>query len=335
MNHSLLLIKGKNEPFTALATDAMERAFPGSKAKHIDSVEEAASTPKSGGAEIVVLLDPNGEEASRLEGILDERKLPRWAVIRCEGFQSIGNWTQGIAPYLLYEAWSAHLLKRENATLRGNIRALGVRVAHDMRTPLGSILSAAETLKEEIAVSNPANLTWVDNIIESEADLLRLVRHQTMLADELARPIELSDFDMGDAVRSALEWLEGKLTLSKAVLSKPAEWPSVRGDRRKYERIWKVLVENSIRHGGGGLRIELGWEASGPDHKFWVSNDGSPVPTEKQATLFRPFHRLHEPDSGRGLSLSMMEELVNSQGGVCGYETGPVGNPTFYFTVVR
>jgi signal transduction histidine kinase len=334
MKNSLLLIKGKNEPFAALVTAAMENVFPGARIRSIDTVAAAADVPPSGGAEILLLLEPNSGDVAQSREIVDDRKLPRWAVIACEGPLALGNWTSAIAAHLISESWAQQVLRRENATLRGNIRSLGVRVAHDMRTPLGGILSAAETLREGIAETDPSNLVWVDSIIESEADLLKLVRHQTMIADELARPVEVTEFNMGAAVDSAMEWLEGRLTLSNSVVFKPSDWPAVKGDRLKYERIWTLLVDNSIRHGGAGRRIELAWGNAGGSFKFWVSNDGPVIPLEKQGFLFRPFHRLHEPNSGRGLSLSLVEELVYAQGGMAGYELGPQGNPTFYFTVL-
>jgi K+-sensing histidine kinase KdpD len=334
MKNSLLVIKGKNESFSALVAEAMGRAFPGARVQAVDSVAGADTLPQADGAEILVLIDSSGEEIAKARDILDARKLPRWAVVACEGELAPKNWTAALAAHLLASAWASQVMRREIATLRGNIRSLGVRVAHDMRTALGGVLAAAETLREGIAENDPESVVWVDNIIESEEDLLRLVRHQTMLAEELSRPVEVSEFDMGAAVSGALEWLEGKLTLSKSVVSKPAEWPTVRGDRRKYERIWNLLVDNSVRHGGSGRTIKLGWEKSADALKFWVSNDGPALALDKHMALFRPFHRLHEPNSGRGLSLSLMEELVHAQGGISGYELGTDGNPTFYFTVV-
>jgi light-regulated signal transduction histidine kinase (bacteriophytochrome) len=333
MKNSLLLIKGKDESFASMVTEAMASAFPGARTEQISTLEEASGFSPSGGAAILVLVDPLPDEIPQAEGILDERRLPRWAVIPCIGPLASGNWSAQIAPHLLASAWTAHKLRRENATLRGNLRSIGVRVAHDMRTPLGGILSAAESLKEGIAENDPSNIVWVDSIIESEVDLLRLVRHQAMIADELARPVQISKFDMGEAVSSAMEWLEGRLTQSGSTLAKPPAWPVVHADRGKCERIWNLLVENSVRHGGQGRVIQLGWEDCGEFFKFWVSNDGPGLSKEKLATLFRPFHRLHEPNSGRGLSLSLMEELAHAQGGVVGHVAGSLGNPTFYFTV--
>jgi signal transduction histidine kinase len=334
MKNSLLVIKGRNESFSALVTEAMGTAFPGARVQAVDSLAAAETLPHSGGADILVLIDSSREEVAKARDILDGRKLPRWAVVACDGDLATGNWTPALAPHLLATAWASQAMRREIATLRGNLRSLGTRVAHDMRTPLGGVLAAAESLREGIAESDPESVVWLDNIIESEEDLLKLVRHQTMLAEELSRPVEVSEFDMGAAVAGALECLEGKLTLSKSEVSKPSEWPTVRGDRRKYERVWNLLVDNSVRHGGAGRKIKLSWEKSADSLKFWVSNDGPALAPDKQLALFRPFHRLHEPNSGKGLSLSLMEELVHAQGGISGYELAPDGNPTFYFTVV-
>src|SRR5262249_25927336 len=68
-------------------------------------------------------------------------------------------------------------------------------------------------------------------------------------------------------------------------------------------------------------------------HRFWVRDHGPDVPAEQRKLLFHPFHRLHELDSANGLGLSIVQRLVELQGGRCGYESAAGGGACFYFAL--
>jgi light-regulated signal transduction histidine kinase (bacteriophytochrome) len=320
----------------------MDAAFPGSSTRVVETIDLAAEIPATRGVNLLVLLDPSPAEAAQADEFTDTRRLPRWGVVVCtadSGFPAEvdvvpkENWRVAVVQVMLRMSWQKVQLRREIATLRGNLRSIGVRIAHDMRTPLGGILSAAETLRDTLSDIDPSGQVWTKSIIESEEELLAIVKHQSALTDELSRPVEAERFNMGEAFAGAMEWLEGKITLSGALILRPDAWPDIFGDRRKYERVWNLLINNSIKHGGAGRRIEAGWSKSEEKYSFWLSNNGPAVPEKKRVDLFRPFHRLHEPNSGRGLNLALMEQLVYCQGGESSYDTDLNGNPTFRFTV--
>lgn len=75
----------------------------------------------------------------------------------------------------------------------------------------------------------------------------------------------------------------------------------------------------------------MGWQDENAHYKFWVSDSRPGVLRDRGDKLFQPFDQLHETNSARGLGLSIVQRLVELQGGVCGYELMPTNEPRFYF----
>jgi signal transduction histidine kinase len=99
------------------------------------------------------------------------------------------------------------------------------------------------------------------------------------------------------------------------------------------EVVWGNLVSNALRHGKANARVELGWSQNEQEFRFWVSDDGDGVPLEKLGDLFQPFHLLHHTNARKGLGLSIVQRLLELQGGSCGYERPVAGGTTFFFTL--
>jgi signal transduction histidine kinase len=99
------------------------------------------------------------------------------------------------------------------------------------------------------------------------------------------------------------------------------------------EAIWWNLLVNALEFGGPGCRIELAWLEQGDSLRFEVRDNGPGVPEPMRGKLFREFHRLHEDREVPGLGLSIVQRLVELQGGGCGYEQPPQGGSCFFFTL--
>jgi signal transduction histidine kinase len=97
------------------------------------------------------------------------------------------------------------------------------------------------------------------------------------------------------------------------------------------EVVWWNLLANALQFGKD--RIELGWQKENGELRFWICDNGAGVPMEKRDKLFQPFHTLHEPDAAHGLGLSIVQRLMELQGGRCRYEPRAEGGSRFYFTL--
>jgi signal transduction histidine kinase len=113
----------------------------------------------------------------------------------------------------------------------------------------------------------------------------------------------------------------------------PADWPEVAGVPSWLEAIWWHLLSNALQHNESSTRIELGWERAGEHQRFWTQNIGPSISVSKRMKLFQPFYQLHETDARKGLGLSIVQRLVQLQGGASDYEAGSEGNHRFIFTL--
>ncbi|HEY4989847.1 MAG TPA: HAMP domain-containing sensor histidine kinase [Opitutaceae bacterium] len=343
MKTSVLLVTGRNPRFVAEATAAARAAFPGGSILEVDSVGDALAT--EGGTQPEILVLASADEATAREAVdaVDGQKLPRWAVVAGGEFGSLpfaevvteSEWNASVLARSLKSAVALHLLRRDVARLKGDLLSVGIRVAHDLRTPIGGIMAAAEVIEGEAPGEATPEKALTQPIIESANDLGRIVGQLTLLAKAVARPAALQVFNMGSAAGRALERVEMRVRERRATVSKPASWPDVRGDPEHAEAIWVGLIDNALRHSGASPRVELGWEAIGEGTRFWVRDAGPGIVAEKRRFLFQPFHRRHEPSAARGLGLGIIERLVSLQAGNCGFEpVSPTGS-LFYFWLPR
>jgi K+-sensing histidine kinase KdpD len=343
MKISTLLIAGGNKRFVAQAIEAAHAAFPGTAVTSVDSLKAAQETEASPSPELLVIAEADEAKIREAVQAVDGSKLPRWAVVAMGGsgpmpFAEVvteAEWSLPLLTRVFRTAVAMHLLHRERERLRGDLLSIGIRISHDLRTPVGGIFSATEVLDMSLSAAPPAVKSLTQPIFESANDLVRIIGQLTLVSKASARPDSRQQFNMATPVGRALERVEMKVREKGATVSAPKTWPDASGDPTSAENVWVGLLENAIRHSGKAPRIELGWEEAGDGNKFWVRDYGPGVPPAKQRSLFYPFHRLHEPSAARGLGLPIVERLVRLQGGRCGYEAGTPAGSCFFFTLAR
>jgi K+-sensing histidine kinase KdpD len=343
MKTSLLIVAGDNKRFIAQAIEGANLAFPGISIGSVSSLMEAVAEEPASSIEILALADADEAAIREATLALDADDLPRWAVV------AIGN--SGAIPFaeivsdtefhscmltrVFRSAVAMNELRRERDRLRADLLSIGIRISHDLRSPVGGIFSATEVL-DATGPERPKNeKSPTQPIFESANDLVRIISQLTLVSKATARPHTRQQFNMAGPVGRALERVEMKARETAATISRPPSWPEAVGDPTLTELAWLGLLENALRHAGKTPRIELGWEQGDDSSTFWIRDHGPGVPVEKRHQLFHPFHRLHEPSAARGLGLPIVGRLVQLQGGSCGYEPmGPAGS-RFFFRLPR
>ena len=222
-------------------------------------------------------------------------------------------------------------LARENARLRGDLLTVAQRISHDLRSPLGGIITNCEVLSETLATNGVASESLLAPIFDSAEEMRKLIERVSFVLRASADPAANACVQMGDVVFRVLQSVESKVLKKNVTVSEPALWPQVMGVSSWLEVVWKNLLLNALCHGKN--RIELGWGEEPGQFRFWVSDDGNVVPAGKREKLFQPFDSLHEPGASRGLGLAIVQRLTALHGGRCGYETPFDGGSCFYFTL--
>jgi len=223
--------------------------------------------------------------------------------------------------------------EQENARLRGDMLTLAKRISHDLRTPLGGIVTTAEALKEVLAAHDPSAVPLAESLLASTEEMAQLIRQVSFVARASANPQPKSAVSMAEAVSCALQRLESRIIKRNVAVVAPPSWPVMPGVLPWLEMIWWHLLQNALKHGGQNSRIELGWAKQNSEVRFWISDNGPGVPEPLRGKLFKEFHCLHEDPGIRGLGLSIVQRLVALQGGHCGHEQPAQGGACFFFTL--
>ena len=213
-------------------------------------------------------------------------------------------------------------------------------VAHDMRSPLGSILFLVETLRK--GQSGPLNAVQERQLAIAynaafglsamASDLTELARGCHRLLDHHPAPFSVAEVmrNVGAILQPMAE--EKGLALE---LSPPAACYRS-GHAAALQRVLLNLATNALKFTNDGS-VEVSARQRGRSQmEFAVTDSGRGIPPEVVATLFDTFRTLpngRHVFSCAGLGLSICRNLVAAMGGELRVEPGARGGTRFHFTV--
>ena len=324
------------DPARAVSEQAAHEVWPHARFVTAASVAEASRQPATG-RQLLVLGEPDEAAVGLAAQTLDASDLPRWALV-CLGTEDSdlaetvppADWNAALLARVFRATLLQHELLRENLQLRGDLKTIARRVAHDARTPLGCIQTVGELIRGAPPANQAALLESLALIDTSTAELNLLVDRVSALVRATLDPLPPAIFPMGPAVESALRQLPPEQEAAARQIRQPAAWPEAEGVATWTETVWWNLIRNALMHGGEGP-VQLGWTRENATIRFWVSSAGA-LPPDAFPRLLRRFHQLHQQPSA-GFGLSVVERLVALQGGQCGYETADGNRAVFFFTL--
>ena len=196
-----------------------------------------------------------------------------------------------------------HQLRRDHERAIGDLRTVGQRISHDLRSPVGCIRITAEMIGESIGDGISAPSTFTRPIIDSADEMLALLDRVSLILKASANPAPCDVVDMGEVFHRAHSAAECRLAEAGAIIERPRHWPAVRGVPGHLEAVWGNLLMSAVEHGGKAPRLEAGWQRRNGDVHFWIRDDGPGVPENLRGDLFRPFNLLHEGHRAQGIGI--------------------------------
>ena len=218
---------------------------------------------------------------------------------------------------------------------------LVVEVAHDLRSPLTSILFLAETLQRgRSGAVNPVQERQLGLIYSAAfglssvaSDVIELARGGDRLVD--LDPIPFSVTDILESVRDIVQPIAEEKNLTVRLTAPDADFRV--GHPVALSRVLLNLTTNALKFTGEGFVELTAVERTGRSLEFSVRDTGRGIPPQSMATLFEPFRRRQKPGeyafSGSGLGLSICRKLVEAMGSVMQVETAPGYGTRFYFVL--
>jgi signal transduction histidine kinase len=120
--------------------------------------------------------------------------------------------------------------------------------------------------------------------------------------------------DVALAVDAAVGCLAGAEALVSVEVDDAV--PEVWADHDRLEQVLVNLIENAIRHGGGGpVHVSADADRDGATVTLRVRDDGPGFPPELAARVFQPYVRGDSAVPGAGLGLTICRGLVEAHGG--------------------
>jgi two-component system phosphate regulon sensor histidine kinase PhoR len=200
--------------------------------------------------------------------------------------------------------------------------------SHELRTPLAALSGFIETLKGPARNDVAARERFLD-IMEAQAnrmarlidDLLSLSRIELAAHVRPVTPVEL--VPVVRQVVDALQTLARDRGVEVAIQA-PAEPLIVPGDRDELIRVFENLIENALKYGGSGKRVEItltrGKAQDGSEEAAASVRDYGPgIAAEHIPRLTERFYRVDVTGSralgGTGLGLALVKHVLNRHRG--------------------
>lgn len=226
------------------------------------------------------------------------------------------------------------------ARLTGNdAQQLVVEMAHDMRSPLGSILILAERLRAgaggELAPIQQRQLGLIYSaafgLSALAGDVIELARGGTTLMDQ--QPIA---FSVSDVLQSILDILRPMAEEKRLTMRCVGPTADVRiGHPAALNRVLLNLATNAIKFTNTGSVDVSCKELDRTRIEFSVRDTGRGIPPHVMNNLFEAFRQRQVPGdyafSSAGLGLSICQKLVGAMGGGLGVETELEKGTRFHF----
>jgi signal transduction histidine kinase len=198
-----------------------------------------------------------------------------------------------------------------------------IEVAHDMRSPLGSILFLAERLRSmQSGPLTPVQERQIGLIYSAAfglsalaGDVIELARGGEGLVHQ--RPVPFSVSDVMQSVASIVQPIAEEKGLVIRLVSPPSD--ARIGQPAALNRVLLNLTTNALKFTAvGGVEVTA-TQRSRTRVEFGIHDSGRGIPDEVMATLFEPFRRREVSGSttfsSAGLGLAISRQLVDALGG--------------------
>lgn len=196
-------------------------------------------------------------------------------------------------------------------------------VAHDLRTPLTSIIGYLELLSEKTTIPQEMQKKYIDIAYIKAKRLEKLIQDLFGFTKLNYGKISMSVADV-DIVKLLSQLLEefypsfAEKNLFYELLSNvPAK--VISADGNLLARLFDNLINNAIKYGADGKRIVVKLIASDEVVQVTVTNFGQVIPTDELPLIFDKFYRVEQSRSthtgGTGLGLAIAKNIVDMHGG--------------------
>jgi len=214
--------------------------------------------------------------------------------------------------------------------------------SHDLRNPLGNIITLSELIDEEIGHHFPLEHKNYLKVIQSTS---------RQMMDLLTELLDVSRIESGLAAShittvNVHELLQECISTNKAHADKKQihlnysltdTTMTINCDRFQINQILNNLISNAIKYSYAGTPVEVIVEQNSASTIFHVQDQGQGIPEQEHKKLFDAFTRTSVRSTGgeasTGLGLNIVKKLIEGHGGKIWLKSDIGKGSTFSFSI--
>lgn len=268
---------------------------------------------------------------------------------KLEPFDEVSDWhlllfsvvVMGGLGLLLYRyaRWMDERISREQEAKENRMRReLTQNIAHELKTPVASILGYAETILHTPGISDQQSRHFTERTLAQAQRLTALLQDISTLnrMDYAAEMLTTGRVDVSTLVADIAE--ETRLALQHRRMKFHNLLPQdivINANEQLIYSIFRNLMDNSIAYAGEATIVSLSATESRTHWHFTFSDNGIGIPPEHLARIFERFYRIDKSRSrqigGTGLGLAIVKNAILLHGGTISVRSE--SGVTFDFTL--
>jgi two-component system, sensor histidine kinase and response regulator len=214
--------------------------------------------------------------------------------------------------------------------------------AHDLRNPLGYIMTMTELLSDESFFQNTQEKnTYLRSIYEAASTMQSLISDLLDVAaiKEGQLKIKKQPGLLLDVIKQSLRLQEQPAALKKISIEEELveDIPVFSFDPNRIRQVLDNLIDNAIKFSPPGSKIYLSVQQKGEEVRIQVLDQGPGLTIHDLSKLFTEFHILSAKPTGNersiGLGLALVKKIIDEHHGSIQAANRSRGGSVFSFTL--
>ena len=230
----------------------------------------------------------------------------------------------------------------ELSKANGAISDFTAMIAHDLRSPLVTMIGVSEMMKDGLfGAVNEDQKKWLGKIMENGDQLVEMIGDFLDVSKlESGRiSLTLEEVDLEKLLSAAFD-NHYLLAQNKRIVLRKNVNPStclIQADARLLEQVVNNLLSNALKFTPAGGEIQLGSAGDESNAKVWVRDTGIGIAADEMGYLFEKYKQTASGKTsnqkGTGLGLVICKMIVEAHGGRIWVESAEGKGTTFAFTL--
>lgn len=213
-------------------------------------------------------------------------------------------------------------------------------IAHDLRNPVGYIMTASEMLHQKIQDKNPETAEKMSgSIMTASRNAFLLLENMLAWANIQNKGLVLNPeiTDISGLIEQQVNNLERQMTDKKLTVATDIRVKTVYADTNMVNVVLRNLLSNAVKYSKAGGSIKISTKDNSHSVEVTVEDQGIGMSAETLNSLFASQTARSVPgtshETGSGLGLRLVKEFVEKNDGVLSIESQPDAGTKFTFTL--